>query len=146
MQAGKHREIAAQAVAIGAHTNLLFSFGKMALWDAVKPLAAARTFAQGLLDFLHGPGEMEQRFTRWCEVVAGHPRRQRRVLTSPVVTVFGFIAEPTTHIFRKPTVTRRAVEALGLPFDYHPRRNWESYAEPARARFERTCAIFIRAT
>jgi hypothetical protein len=132
LKAGKHRDIAAQAVAIEARTNLLFSFEKMALRDAVKPLAGARTFAQGLYDFLHGTGDMEQRFTGWCEVVAGLPRRQTRVLTWPVVTVFGFIAAPASHIFLKPTVTRKAAKALGVPFEYRPRPNWETYAELLR--------------
>jgi hypothetical protein len=132
LKVGKHREIAAQAVAIEARTNLLFSFEKMALRDAVKPLAGARTFAQGLYDFLHGTGDMEQRFTDWCEAVAELPRRQTRVLTWPVVTVFGFIAAPASHIFLKPTVTRRAAEALGVPFEYRSRPNWETYAELLR--------------
>jgi hypothetical protein len=56
---GKHREIAAYAVAIEARTNLLFSFEKMALRDAVRAPTGARAFAQGLFDFLHGSGEME---------------------------------------------------------------------------------------
>src|SRR3981189_996044 len=77
LKAGKHREIAAQAVAIEARTNLLFSFEKMALRDGVKPSAGARAFAQGLYDFLHGTGDMEHRFTRWGEAVAGLPPRAR---------------------------------------------------------------------
>ena len=44
LKAGKHREVAAQAVAIEARTNLLFSFEKMALRDGVKSSAGARTF------------------------------------------------------------------------------------------------------
>jgi hypothetical protein len=132
LKAGKHRDIAAQAVTIEARTNLLFSFEKMALRDAVKPLAGARSCAQGLSDFRHGTGDMEQRFTHWCEVVAGLPRRQTRVLTWPVVTVFGFIAAPASHIFVKPTVTREAAEALGVPFEYRSRPNWETYAELLR--------------
>ena len=55
LAAGRHSEIAARAVAIEARTNLLFSFEKMALRDAVKSAAGARAFAQGLYDFLHGP-------------------------------------------------------------------------------------------
>lgn len=129
LKAGKYREIAAQAVAIEARTNLLFSFEKMGLRDAVKPLEGARTFAQGLYDFLHGTGDMGQRFTRWCEVVAELPRRQTRVLTWPVVTVFGFIAAPASHIFLKPTVTRRAAELLEVPFEYRSGPRWETYAE-----------------
>ena len=132
LKAGKHREIAAQAIAIEARTNLLFSFEKMALRDAVKPLAGARALSQGLFDFLHGKDNMEQRFTRWCEVVEGLPRGGTRVLTWPIVTVFGFIAEPVTHIFLKPLVTRKAADALGLPFEYRSWPNWETYAELLR--------------
>jgi hypothetical protein len=131
LRAGNHREIAAQAVAIEARTNLLFSFEKMALRDGVKSPAGARTFAQGLYDFLHGTRDMEERLTRWCETVAGLPRRQTRVLTWPVVTIFGFIAAPASHIFFKPIVTRAAA-ALGFPFEYRSRPNWETYAELLR--------------
>jgi hypothetical protein len=128
----KHREIAAQAIAIEARTNLLFSFEKMALRDAVKPLSGARAFAQGLYDFLYGEGPLEHRFNRWREVVARLPRRQTRVLTWPAITVFGFIAEPATHIFLKPMVTRRAAELLERPFGYRSQPNWETYAELLR--------------
>src|SRR5687768_1726670 len=40
-------EIAAHAVRIESRTNLLFSFEKMALRDAVKSAAGARQFAEG---------------------------------------------------------------------------------------------------
>jgi hypothetical protein len=62
-------------------------------------------------------------------VVARLPRRQTRVLTWPGITVFGFIAEPATHILLKPMVTRRAAELLELPFGYRSQPNWETYAE-----------------
>jgi hypothetical protein len=70
---------------------------------------------------------MEARFARWCAVVAGLPRRQTRVLTWPVLTIFGFIAQPGTHFFLKPTVTRLAAERYGVAFDYRSRPNWDSY-------------------
>src|SRR5687768_273641 len=113
LKAGRHAEIAARAVSIESRTNLLFSFEKMALRDAVKPEAGARMFAQGLFDFLHGRGGAETRFTRWCDVVSELPRRQTRVLTWPVVTVFGFIALPEEHIFLKPRVTQVAAKEYG---------------------------------
>lgn len=121
-------QIAARAVAIEARTNLLFSFEKMAVRDAVKSPAGARLFAEGLYDFLHGPGETARKFERWCEVVAALPRKQTRVATWPVVTVFGFIAQPETHIFLKPTVTRAAAREYDFPFSYQPRPRWETYA------------------
>jgi hypothetical protein len=128
LTAGRHADIAARAVAIEARTNLLFSFEKMALRDAVKSPAGASAFAIGLYDLLHGAALGETRFDRWCDVVASLPRRQTRVLTWPVVTVLGFIAQPKTHIFLKPTVTRKAADKYGLPFHYHSRPMWETYA------------------
>lgn len=119
-------EIANAAVRIESRTNLLFSFEKMALRDAVKG-DGARAFATGLYDWLHGPGSPERRFERWIEVVSGLPRRQTRVLTWPVVTVFGFVAQPTEHFFLKPTVTKIAAQEYGAHLEYRSRPNWQSY-------------------
>ena len=124
---GRHAKIAAHAVAIESRTNLLFSFEKMALRDAVRSAAGARTFATGLYAFLHGPGSDEGRFTRWCEAVAALPRRQTRVLTWPVVTVFGFLALPERHIFLKPRVTQAAAREYDFDFRYASRPNWATY-------------------
>ena len=124
----RHAEIAARAVKIESRTNLLFSFEKMALRDAVRSSEGARLFADGLDDFLHGAGSGQQRFERWCAVVGRLPRRQTRVLTWPVVTVFGFIAQPGRHIFLKPNVTRTAARAYGFEFQYESRPSWPTYA------------------
>jgi hypothetical protein len=125
---GKYREIAARAVKIESRTNLLFSFEKMALRDAVKSRDGAELFAQGLHDLLFGRGDDERRFTEWCDVVGRLPRLQTRVLTWPVVTVFGFIAQPDRHIFLKPTVTRAAARAYDFGFKYTSRPSWPTYA------------------
>src|SRR5438105_449855 len=45
---GDYTEIARRAVNIESKTNLLFSFEKMALRDAVKTSESARMFAEGL--------------------------------------------------------------------------------------------------
>jgi hypothetical protein len=129
LEAEKFGEIASRAVSIESRTNLLFSFEKMALRDAVKPARGARAFAEGLYEFLHGRrGDDRRRFETWCEVIGGLPRRQTRVLTWPLVTVFGFIALPETHIFLKPNVTRAAARQYGVDFRYQSRPNWETYA------------------
>lgn len=125
---GRHEVIAALAVKIESRTNLLFSFEKMALRDAVKSAAGARLFATGLNDLLFGRGTDERRFNDWCEVVGQLPRRQTRVLTWPVVTVFPFIAQPDRHIFLKPNVTRVAARAYGFDFTYTSRPSWPTYA------------------
>jgi hypothetical protein len=61
-------------------------------------------------------------------VVASLPRKQTRVLTWPLVTVFGFIAQPERHIFLKPNVTRRAARDYGFPFHYESQPSAEIYA------------------
>jgi hypothetical protein len=125
---GKFKEIAAQAVRIESRTNLLFSFEKMALRDAVRSEVGARLFATGLYGFLHGRGADDAKFTRWGETVASLPRRQTRVLTWPLVTIWGFIAQPERHFFLKPNVTRIAARAYGFDLQYQSKPNWEVYA------------------
>ena len=129
LKRGEFSEVAARAVRVEQQSrhSMIFSFEKMALRDAVKTDAGARAFAEGLYDFLHGAGSDERRFTRWVEVVSSLPRRQTRVLTWPLVTVFGFIAQPRRHIFLKPLVTRAAAAEYGYEFDYRSRPNWETY-------------------
>jgi hypothetical protein len=120
-------EIAAHAVRIESRTNLLFSFEKMALRDAVRSAAGAKLFAHALYEFLHGSGGDQARFENWCDAVVRLPRRQTRVLTWPLVTVWGFIAQPDRHIFLKPNVTRRAAEACGYDFHYDSKPSWPVY-------------------
>jgi hypothetical protein len=127
MKGGQHLAIARLATGIESRTNLLFSFEKMALRDAVKTEAGAGIFSEGLWDFLYGEGTDEARFERWVACVGSLPRRQTRVLTWPVVTVIGFIAQPDRHMFLKPNVTRAAAKAYGFDFAYASRPNWATY-------------------
>ena len=129
LAARQYHEIAIEALRIEARTNLLFSFEKMALRDAVRTVAGARRFGEGLHSWLHGRESVESRFGAWCEAIAGLPRRQTRVLTWPVVTVFGFLAQPDRHMFLKPNVTRLAAVRYGFDFDYRSRPNWTTYSQ-----------------
>jgi len=120
-------EIVSRAIRIEARTNLLFSFEKMALRDAVKTPRGAQLLAEGLYRFLYGRGGDEARFTDWCATVGQLPRRGTRVLTWPVVTVFGFLAQPHRHMFLKPNVTRAAAARYGFPLEYRSRPEWAVY-------------------
>ncbi len=128
MGEGNHPEIAGRAVRIESATNLLFSFEKMALRDAVKTGEGAKAFAEGLFDWIHGAGGREARFARFAETLAGLPRRQTRVLTWPLLTVFAFLAVPEREIFLKPLTTRAAAEAYGFELHYASKPSWRSYA------------------
>jgi hypothetical protein len=129
LEAGAFAEIAARAVRVEQRSrhSMIFSFEKMALRDAVRTPAGARAFATGLFDLLHGRGPLSRRFERWTGVVGSLPRRQTRVLTWPLLTVFGFIAQPDRHVFLKPTVTREAARAYGFEFPYASRPSWPVY-------------------
>ena len=121
-------EIAEQAVRIESRTNLLFSFEKMALRDAVRPPRGARLFAEGLFALLHGRGPLQARFEAWIEAVGRLPRRQTRVLTWPVLTVFPWLAQPEEHVFLKPLTTKTAAAIYGYDFLYSSRPAWPTYA------------------
>jgi hypothetical protein len=124
---GQFDEIASRAMRSLSGTNLLFSFESMALRDAVRTPTGAELFSKGLYEFLYGRTAMARRFEQWCVVLASLPKKQSRVFTHPVATVFGFIAQPDTHIFFKPTVTRTAAERYGFELHYQSRPSWHTY-------------------
>jgi len=123
----KFETIAGIAVKIESRTNLLFSFEKMALRDAVKSHEGAKVFATGLFDYVYGEKSLKDRFEAFVRVVEKLPRKQTRVLTWPLVTVFGFIANPQEHIFLKPTVTKIAAKKYDYTFNYVSKPNWNTY-------------------
>jgi hypothetical protein len=130
LREGRFTEIAARAARVEgrARHSMIFSFEKMALRDAVRTPAGARIFSEGLYELLHGTRSLPSRFQAWIEAVASLPRRQTRVLTWPMVTVWGFLAQPDVHFFLKPTVTRIAAEKYGFPLRYAARPDWDTYA------------------
>jgi hypothetical protein len=127
LTAEEYDTIALRAVRIETKTNLLFSFEKMALRDAVKSKSGAKAFATSLYEYVYGSGSPEKRFNSFTETLDRLPRKQTRVLTWPLQTVFGFIADPENHMFLKPTVTRRAADKYGFDFFYVSRPNWTTY-------------------
>lgn len=119
--------IAQELIRIESRTNLLFSFEKMALRDALKDENGAKNFASGLFQYLYSKDPLKVRFENFAQVISELPRKQTRVFTWPVVTVFGFIGAPKEHMYLKPTVTKRAAEKYGFPFLYRSAPNWETY-------------------
>ena len=126
---GEFRAIADAAVRIEARANLLFSFERMALRDAVKTPAGARLFATELYAFLYGHGSSQRRFNDWIEAIADLPQRKSRVLTWPVATVFGFIARPDRHLFFKPRATRKAAQLYGYALQHGALPSWSQYQD-----------------
>jgi hypothetical protein len=126
---GEFRAVCDAAVRIEARANLLFSFERMALRDAVKTPAGARLFATELYAFLYGHGALQRRFNDWIEALADLPQRQSKLLTWPVTTVFGFIARPDRHLFVKPRATRKAAREYGYALTYRAEPSWHLYQD-----------------
>lgn len=122
-----YQAITKKAITIESKTNLLFSFEKMALRDAVKSPESAKQFAEGLYRFIYGSGDLQRRFENYRDMLAGLPVKQTRVLTWPVLTVFGFIADPQTHISLKPTVTKKAAGKYKFDLKYSSKPGWSIY-------------------
>src|SRR5947209_419047 len=62
LRSGQSAEAASAAVRLESRTNLLFSFEKMAVRDAVSSPEGARAFAAGLHDWLYGRASERTRF------------------------------------------------------------------------------------
>lgn len=125
---GRFAEVAERAAKVEGRAHLLFSFEKMALRDGVRTKTGAERFAVGLYERLYGTDGPERRFEAFTETLEALPRRQSRVLTWPVHTVWGFLADPTEHFYLKPRVVQTAAQAYGFDFPYRPRPSWETYA------------------
>ena len=74
LDARQYSQIAPLASGIESRANLLFSFDKMALRDAIRSPAGAQAFATALFDLLHGNGPLDVRFSSWIAAVAALPR------------------------------------------------------------------------
>jgi hypothetical protein len=122
----RYTEIAALAMNIESPTNLLVPFERNALREAITTPAAAKAFATGLYDYLEGNPEAG-RFEQWVEALGSLPRTQTRVLTWPLVTVFGFLGRPDAHMFLKPSITRIGARQYGFELRYQSQPNWETY-------------------
>jgi hypothetical protein len=127
LQQRDYYEIAKRAITLESKTNLLFSFEKMAIRDALKTDAAVESFATGLFDYIYGKGKMQTRFENYRNILSKLPVKQTRVLTWPLMTVFGFLADPVHHIYLKPTVTKKAAEKYRYDFFYKSQPNWQTY-------------------
>jgi hypothetical protein len=54
-------------VRIESRTNLLFSFEKMALRDAIEDPAGAKAFATGLFEYVYGTGPLQECFDAYLK-------------------------------------------------------------------------------
>jgi hypothetical protein len=105
-------------------TNLVFRIEKAKFADAVENVANHQRFANALYDLLHGSGEMEGRFTKFCSVLA-----EMDVNKWPVATYYQFLASEGKWMFMKPLIMKRMAESLKISLNYKPEPNWLAYSK-----------------
>ncbi|MER3497666.1 MAG: hypothetical protein C4308_03000 [Chitinophagaceae bacterium] len=131
MAENEFEEIAARAIRLESRTNLLFSFEKMALRDAVKTSASTKRFAEGLFDYVYGKGSMQKRYENFTAALDSLSRKQTRVTTWPLQKVFGFIGDPQQHIFFKTGCNKNSRKKMGLRFSISLKTKLEQLSKPA---------------
>jgi hypothetical protein len=81
-------------------------------------------FAKALYDLLHGSGEMEQRFTNFCDLLSKMGANKW-----PVATYYQFLATDGQWMFMKPKVMQEMAESLKISLNYKPEPNWLTYSK-----------------
>lgn len=115
-------DVCARALRVINATNLVFPNEKMALRDGLKPDAARKAFADGLLELLHGAGPLGPRFEAFADVL-------RRIGADKwtIATYFPFLVFPDRFVFVKPTVTQNAAAVCAFDISYSSRINYATY-------------------
>jgi hypothetical protein len=86
------------------------------LRDEVKTATGARLFSRGLYSYIYGINSLPTRFGSFAEILSKLPRKQTRVYTWPLQTVFGFIANPKEFIFLNQGLLRRQQKNILMTF------------------------------
>jgi hypothetical protein len=115
-------EVCRRALRVANATNLIFPYEKMALKDGLASPVHQQAFATALLHLLYGHGDLQPRFERYADILAGIGAAKWTI-----VTYFLFIVYPEEHMFLKPTVTQNAAEISGFAINYRPDLNWLTY-------------------
>lgn len=122
--AGHHfAEIARRArQSASGKMNLIFPQELMSLNDALKSAASQEAFARGLFDVLYGPGEKQERFNRYIQMLGSIG-----CLKWTVATYFQFLATDGEAMFMKPMVSKALAASLSVDLLYAAEPNWLTY-------------------
>jgi hypothetical protein len=128
LKTGQFREATDRALRVESKTNLLATFEKAALRDAVRDEGPAKDFSLALFDLIYGTDPFQARFNRFSTVLDTLPQPKSALLKWPVQTLFPFLACPNEHLFLKPEVTKKAAERRAFALNYKPTPNWLTYS------------------
>jgi hypothetical protein len=86
-----------------------------------KNVATEQTFAEALIDWLFGEGDLAERFNRWVE--AWDPSCR----TWPMITLFAAAVSPQDHVVVDPKIFAKQAVLLQLPAKYEDSPDADSY-------------------
>jgi hypothetical protein len=113
---------------LDAQVNLLSQFERMPFGDAMQITDNAIEFTRGLVAYLSQPPGPES-FDRYVAALEKvQATGKQHVRKWPILTLFPFLADPATHMFLKPEVTKEAADIVGVDLSYDPALNWETYS------------------
>ncbi len=121
-------ELSRRAMRCVGRVNLLYPVEQAALRDALADVGAARRFFESLLAVLEDPAVSETTFGPYFKSVVDLPAEKARVASWPVATILPFLAQPTRHLFIKPSITVKAADRLAFNLNYRAEPNWLTYA------------------
>jgi hypothetical protein len=121
----KYKEKAANVLKDKLGKNAFESLREKAKFaDAVEIAANHVRFANALYDLLHGSGEMEGRFAKFCSLLA-----EMGVNKWPIATYYQFLASDGKWMFMKPLTMKRMADSLKISLNYKPEPNWLTYSK-----------------
>lgn len=105
-------------------TNLVYPIEKAKFVDAIEAAPSQESFSNALCDLLYGSAGMEQRFTKFCNLLS-----ELGVNKWPVATYYQFLASDGRWMFMKPTIMKHMAESLKISLNYKPEPNWLTYSK-----------------
>jgi hypothetical protein len=105
-------------------TNLVFRIERAKFADAVENVANQERFANTLYNLLYGSGEMDGRFTSFCDLLS-----EMGTNKWTVATYYQFLASEGKWMFMKPTIMKRMADSLKISLNYKAEPNWLTYSK-----------------
>lgn len=124
MAQGNHAEVSNRAMACLQATSLVFPMERIKFKTTVVNNAANHeSFASTLFQLLYGESDEQARFTGYCDALTGFG-----IPKWPLATYFWFLGSGGEQMFMKPLAMQRIADSVGIPLEYRPDPNWQTYA------------------
>jgi hypothetical protein len=118
---GRYAEVCKHAKSI-INTNLVFKLEKLKFRDGFKDVTKHEPFANALYSLLYDSGEMEPRFSQFCNLLS-----EMGANKWPIATYFQFLGSNGKSMFMKPEVMKKMADSLNVSLNYKPEPNWLTY-------------------